>query len=146
MKIIGITGTKGKTTTAKILAECISSIGIGCVCIGTLGVEYYEGKSRVSLRGKGDNTTPSAAFLYKALSDARISGARVGIIEVSSQALKNYRVYGIPFTACVFTNFSSDHIGDFEHTSLCDYFAAKRSLFTDYGAKICVVRSRKNSA
>lgn len=141
MKIVGITGTKGKTTTAKILAECISSMGVGCVCIGTLGVEYYEGKSIVSLRGKSDNTTPSAAFLYKALSDARLSGARVGVIEVSSQALKSYRVYGIPFTACIFTNFSSDHIGNFEHSSLRDYFLAKRSLFSDYGANICVVNS-----
>lgn len=141
IKIIGVTGTKGKTTTAKILSECISFMGLKCVCIGTLGVEYYEDKSRVHLRGKCDNTTPSAPFLYKALSDAYLKGVRVAVLEVSSQALMSYRVYGIPFTVCVFTNFSPDHVGNFEHASLGEYFEAKRKLFSDYGSKISVVNS-----
>lgn len=140
-KIIGVTGTKGKTTTAKIIAECVSHMGVKCVCIGTLGVEYYEKNHRVNLRGGGENTTPSAPFMYKTLADAYSDGAKVAVIEVSSQALKNYRVYGIPFTVCVFTNFSPDHIGEFEHSSVSEYFEAKRTLFSDYGSKICIVNS-----
>ena len=141
LKIIGITGTKGKTTTAKILAECSSYIGLKCISIGTLGTEYYENGERVYLSESKENTTPDAPYIYKALSDAYRDGARVGIIEVSSQALKSYRVWGIPFTVCIFTNFSPDHIGECEHKSLDDYLDAKRKLFTDYGAKICVLNS-----
>lgn len=146
VKIIGITGTKGKTTTAKILAECIAHLGLGCVSIGTLGVEYYCGKKRVFLTGTAENTTPDAPFIYKALSDAYGEGVRVGVIEVSSQALMNYRVFGIPFTVCVFTNFSHDHVGSLEHKSVGEYLDAKRSLFCDYGAKICIVNSDDESS
>lgn len=145
-KIVGITGTKGKTTTAKILSECIAKLGLKCVSIGTLGVEYYDGKSRISMSGKSENTTPDAPFIYKALSDAYDEGARVAVIEVSSQALTSYRVFGIPFTVCIFTNFSPDHIGDFEHGSLSEYFIAKRTLFSDYGSKICVINSDDESS
>lgn len=146
LKIIGITGTKGKTTTAKILSECVASIGLKCVSIGTLGVEYYEGEKRLSLRGKSENTTPDAPFIYRALSEAYDEGVRVAVLEVSSQALVSYRVFGIPFTVCIFTNFSPDHIGDFEHSSLSDYFTAKRTLFSDYGSKICVINSDDESS
>ena len=146
LKIIGITGTKGKTTTARFLAECISSLGKKCVSIGTLGVEYYEGKSRVFLGGKSENTTPDSPFIYKALSDAYSDGARVAIIEVSSQGLKDYRVFGIPFTVCVFTNFSADHIGKFEHSTVEEYLDCKRTLFCNYGCKICIVNSDDESA
>ena len=141
IKIIGITGTKGKTTTAKILSECISHLGLKCVSIGTLGIEYYEPQNRIFLRGKSENTTPDAPFIYRALSDAYADGVRVAVIEVSSQALMNYRVFGIPFTVCIFTNFSYDHIGDTEHSSLSEYLDAKRALFCDYGCKICIVNS-----
>ncbi|MBE6536508.1 MAG: UDP-N-acetylmuramyl-tripeptide synthetase [Ruminococcaceae bacterium] len=146
LKIIGITGTKGKTTTAKILSECIAHLGLKCVSLGTLGVEYYEGKQRIFLSGKSENTTPDAPFIYKALSDAYRDGARVAVIEVSSQALMSYRVFGIPFTACVFTNFSEDHIGEFEHSSIDEYLRAKRTLFSSYGSKICVINSDDESS
>lgn len=141
IKIIGITGTKGKTTTAKILAECSSFIGLKCISIGTLGTEYYERGKQVYLAGCGENTTPNAPYIYKALADAYSDGARVGIIEVSSQALKCYRVWGIPFTVCIFTNFSPDHIGKSEHSTLEEYLSAKRTLFSDYGSKICILNS-----
>lgn len=146
LKIIGITGTKGKTTTAKILSECTAHLGLKCVSIGTLGVEYYERGNRIHLSGKGENTTPDSPFIYRALNDAYDDGARVAVLEVSSQALVNYRVYGIPFTVCVFTNFSEDHVGNFEHRTLAEYFDAKRTLFCDYGCKICVVNSDDVSA
>lgn len=146
IKIIGITGTKGKTTTAKILSECIAHLGLKCVSVGTLGVEYYEGKNRVFLSGKSENTTPDAPFIYKALSDAYRDGARVAVLEVSSQALSCYRVYGIPFTVCVFTNFSEDHIGAMEHSTPLEYLSAKRTLFSSYGSKICVINSDDGAA
>ena len=146
LKIIGITGTKGKTTTAKILSECISHLGLKCVSIGTLGVEYYEGDSRMFLTGKSENTTPDAPFIYRALADAYEDGARVAVLEVSSQALINYRVYGIPFTVCIYTNFSYDHVGEFEHGSMAEYLEAKRTLFCDYGCKICIVNSDDGNA
>ena len=146
LKIIGITGTKGKTTTARFLAECISSLGQKCVSIGTLGVEYYEGRGRVLLSGKSENTTPDSPFIFKTLADAYSDGARVAIIEVSSQGLKDHRVFGIPFTVCVFTNFSPDHVGISEHSTVKEYLDCKRTLFCNYGCKICIVNSDDESA
>ncbi len=138
MKIIGITGTKGKTTTLKILAECINSRGIPLVSIGTLGAEFYRDKrSTVST----ENTTPSAPFIYETLSSAYKMGIKIAVIEVSSQALANYRVYGIPFTVCVFTNISPDHIGAYEHKSFKEYVEAKRSLFVDYSPDFIVANT-----
>lgn len=146
LKIIGITGTKGKTTTARFLAECISSLGQKCVSIGTLGVEYYEGRGRVLLSGKSENTTPDSPFIFKTLADAYSDGVRVAIIEVSSQGLKDHRVFGIPFTVCVFTNFSPDHVGISEHSTVKEYLDCKRTLFCNYGCKICIVNSDDESA
>ena len=146
LKIIGITGTKGKTTTAKFLSECIADLGLKCVSIGTLGVEYYDGERRLLLGDKNENTTPDAPFIYKALSDAYSQGVRVAVIEVSSQGLKDYRVFGIPFTVCVFTNFSPDHVGKNEHRTVKEYLDCKRSLFCNYGCKICVVNSDDESS
>ncbi len=136
MIIFGITGTKGKTTTAKILIECLNSKKLPSVMIGTLGVEY-AGLNKPSKNT--NNTTPTAPFIYKTLADAYNSGAKAAVIEVSSQALISYRVYGIPFTVCVFTNLSPDHIGRYEHSSFEEYRDAKLSLFKNYGAKVAVI-------
>lgn len=138
MKIIGITGTKGKTTTLKILSECINSRKIPLVSIGTLGVEFYgERHDYVST----ENTTPNAPFIYETLSLAYKRGIRVALIEVSSQALVTYRVYGIPFTVCIFTNISPDHIGAYEHKSFKEYVEAKRSLFVDYSPELIIANT-----
>ncbi len=138
MHIIGITGTKGKTTTGKMLLECIAKRGIGVVLIGTLGVEY-RGVERPSVYT--ENTTPSAPFIYETVNEAYKMGARAVIIEVSSQALDCYRVFGIPFTVCIFTNFSPDHVGLYEHPSYEEYFDAKLKLFKDYGASLFVINA-----
>ena len=138
MKIIGITGTKGKTTTAKILSSCLSHIGVDSVTISTLGIEYstYSKEKIIT-----ENTTPASDIIYRTLKDAYSMGIKVAVIEVSSQALISYRVYGIPFTVCIFTNFSPDHIGRYEHKTREEYLFAKKSLFSDYGAKIGIINS-----
>ena len=138
MTIIGITGTKGKTTTLKILSECILSKEKAIVTIGTLGVEICTDVREVYTT---ENTTPNSAFIYKTLYRAHTLGVRYAVIEVSSQALSEYRVYGIPFTVCIFTNISRDHIGANEHKSFDDYLSAKRSLFSEYNAGFAVVNA-----
>ena len=75
---------------------------------------------------------------FSALSEAEKRGIGVAIIEVSRQALKDYRVYGIPFLIVGFTSLGDDHVGTFEHKTRADYIAAKHTLFTSYGAKLCV--------
>ncbi len=138
MTLIGITGTKGKTTTAKILLECLSYIGLPSLMIGTLGVKYKGIDAPDTLT---ENTTPSATFIYKELNMAYKKGVRFAVIEVSSQALISYRVFGLPFKLLIFTNLSPDHIGPFEHASFEEYKEAKLSLFRDYSSDIFVVNS-----
>ena len=139
MKFVGITGTKGKTATAKYTAELIFAAGKKCVLFGTLGVSFFG----VDMRDfSTENTTVDSVTLYKSLGAASELGAEVAIIEVSSQALTQSRVYGIPFDVCVFTNFSKDHIGEYEHKNLDEYFEAKRSLFRDFGAGTAIVNSK----
>lgn len=132
MKIIGITGTKGKTTVAELVSRSLRSLGVESLCIGTLGI---SGNGEF----KTDNTTPDSTIIYPALKRAYDSGIRIAVIEVSSQALKDYRVYGVEFDFVAFTCIGYDHVGEGEHNSFSDYIAAKRSLFTSYGAKVAVV-------
>ncbi len=138
MRIIGITGTKGKTTTSKILSECIAASGEKVVSVGTLGTDFYGVNAKADM---AKNTTPSAPILYKTLGRAYKMGIRIGVIEVSSQALTEYRVFGIPFTVCVFTNLSEDHVGAYEHKSFEDYYCAKRMLFSLYKPRCSVINA-----
>ena len=138
MTVIGITGTKGKTSTLKILSECIMSAKKSLVTISTLGAEIY---ARQYEHYDTANTTPEAPFIYKILYRARALGVKFAVIEVSSQALAEYRVYGIPFTVCIFTNISRDHIGICEHRSFEDYFQAKRSLFRDFAPRTVIANA-----
>ncbi len=127
-EIIAVTGTKGKTSTALYTAKILSSLGIECFSVGTLGVASGDGK----ILRKTKNTTPEATELFRILSDCQRKGAQVIILEVSSQALKDFRVYGLEFFATIFSSFGTDHIGESEHESFTDYARSKRSLFTDY--------------
>ncbi|MBQ2738482.1 MAG: UDP-N-acetylmuramoyl-L-alanyl-D-glutamate--2,6-diaminopimelate ligase [Clostridia bacterium] len=134
MKIIGITGTKGKSTVCEYLREALLSVGEKCVSIGTLGI---RGLKRPET--KINNTTPPSTVIYRTLRDAYEEGIRTAIIEVSSAALTDYRVYGIRFDTVIYTGFSYDHIGKGEHSNMREYFSSKRRLFTDYGASVAIV-------
>lgn len=128
----GITGTKGKTSTAYILSEILNFSGEKNLLIGTLGV---KGISYKNFR----NTTPDPTVLFPIFKKAFHSGIKNVSLEVSSQALKDYRVHGIPFDCAAFTGISRDHIGISEHPNFADYLISKRKLFTSFGAKRAVV-------
>ena len=140
MKIIGVGGTKGKSTTASFIAKLLSDIGESAVVIGTLGIEFFmavsEGISQNSDASivnekiyAAENTTPESDQIFKTLADAKERGCRYAVIEISSQALALGRVYMLPIDLAVFTNFSKDHVGIGEHGSIEEYRAAKLSLY-----------------
>ncbi len=124
MRIIGITGTKGKTTIANMLTDCLNASGVPCGYIGTSGIEY-AGKHFDT-----KNTTPESLELHRAFRSMLECGVETAVIEVSSQALFNYRVCGIKFFAGVFTNLSPDHIGPTEHPNFEHYKLCKKRLFS----------------
>ncbi len=129
---VGITGTKGKSTVCELLSEALRALGVKTLSVGTLGA-YFDNRLET------DNTTPESAVLFSLMKKAYEGGASVAVIEVSSQALTSYRVFGIDFDIVVFTSFGRDHIGKGEHVSFSEYLSAKRTLFTSYGAKTCFV-------
>ena len=128
MRVIGITGTKGKTTTARLIAEILNASGLPCGYIGTNGVRYAD------VRLDTNNTTPDALTLQATLSDMLEHGVEAAVIEVSSQALMQYRADGTRFEGVVFTNLSPDHIGPREHRDFAHYRDSKRRLFAEFGA------------
>ena len=124
LKVIGITGTKGKTSTAFMLASVLKSAGLKCGVIGTLGV-FMEDKFI-----KTNNTTPESYCIQKYLRLMVKRGIQYVIMEVSSIGLKTHRVDNIFFDSAVFTNFSFDHIGGNEHKNLEEYLESKALLFS----------------
>ena len=123
--ITGITGTNGKSTTAFLLEAILSAANRKSALIGT--IEYH-------VAGKvlpAPHTTPEALDLNRILAEALGNGATEAVMEVSSHALAQQRVYGIPFDVAVFTNLTRDHL-DYHH-SMEEYFAAKQSLFDGCG-------------
>lgn len=124
-KLIGITGTKGKTTTAymlkAILEKCNQKVGI----IGTIANCIGEEKISESTR-----TTPESIELQRILAKMAEEKVDTVIMEVSSQSLKLNRVDGCDFDIGIFTNFSKDHISQKEHTDMEDYYNSKLKLFT----------------
>ncbi len=132
MTIIGITGTKGKTTSSLMIYNMLNNSGVPTGYIGSNGIcfgDYTFGTV---------NTTPESYDLHYYMRKMLNVGVRTLVMEVSSQALKMARVHGIRFKICVFTNLSPDHIGEYEHPDFDDYKRCKQSLFTDYGAEYIV--------
>ena len=129
MTIVGITGTKGKTTTSLLIYNILQESGIPVGYIGSNGISFLD------YRFDTVNTTPESYDLHANMRKMLDAGVRTLVMEVSSQALKMSRVHGIEFNTCVFTNLSPDHIGEFEHPDFDDYKRCKHSLFTDYNAK-----------
>ena len=126
--IIGITGTKGKTTTALMIYNILNACGLKCGYIGSNGIDFGDFHYETA------NTTPESFDLHQYMREMRFAGVKYLAMEVSSQALYMGRVYGIKFDTCVYTNLSIDHIGGNEHPTFEHYKLCKKSLFSDYGA------------
>lgn len=122
MRLIAITGTKGKTTTANIIYEALKKMGSKPGIIGTNGVFYSDKSEEVN------NTTPESYEVYRILRNMRSSGCDTCVMEASSIGLKMNRLYGMVFDIGVFTNISHDHIGGIEHPDFDDYFKSKMLL------------------
>ncbi len=121
--LIGVTGTKGKTTVATYLYHILRESGKRVGMIGTSGICF--GQTHIP----SANTTPEAYTLHKALSDFAAQGAQYVILEVSSQAYLCHRVDGLVFDVGIFTNLSCDHTGKGEHADFADYRRCKQRLF-----------------
>jgi UDP-N-acetylmuramoyl-L-alanyl-D-glutamate--2,6-diaminopimelate ligase len=127
LAVTGITGTNGKSTTAFISEAILSAAGRKSALVGT--IEYH-------VAGKvlpAPHTTPEPLELQRLFHDALAADATEAVMEVSSHALAQQRIFGIPFDVAVFTNLTRDHL-DYHHT-MDDYFAAKRILFAGCGTK-----------
>ena len=111
LKIIGITGTKGKTTVAHLVQGILNESDIPCGIIGTVGAEF-EG-----VKFPTNNTTPESYELQKLFRAMLDKGCKAVALEVSSLGVKHGRVDGINFACGIYTNLSPDHIGPLEHES-----------------------------
>ena len=123
-KLIGITGTKGKTTTSYMIKEILERAGKKVGLIGTLET-CINGKKIKS----NERTTPESLELQELFSRMVKEKVEVVVMEVSSQSLKLHRVSGCDFDIAVFTNFSEDHISKIEHPTMEDYLQSKLKLF-----------------
>ena len=124
MTVVGITGTKGKTTTSFMVRAILEAAGIKTGVIGTIGAVIGD---RVF---PTENTTPESFEIQSYLRRMADAGCRAAVMEASSIGLRDHRVSGIEFDYGVFTNFSPDHIGGNEHKDVAEYMACKRLLFT----------------
>jgi len=124
LKLVGITGTNGKTTVAYLLEHLFLACGRRAGVIGTVGYRWPGHDERAPL------TTPGCLRLHELLADMAKAGTDIAIMEVSSHALAQKRVAGLAFDAVALTNVTQDHL-DY-HGDMEAYFAAKASLFTCY--------------
>jgi UDP-N-acetylmuramoyl-L-alanyl-D-glutamate--2,6-diaminopimelate ligase len=130
LKVVGVTGTNGKTTTAFLVREILEAAGVRCGLLGT--VKQVVG----GVEATAERTTPEAIDLQATFRRMLEGGDRVCAMEVSSHALALRRADAIHFEVAVFTNLSQDHL-DF-HADMGDYFQAKRRLF-DAGPATAIV-------
>lgn len=122
LKILGVTGTNGKTTCAYLLEQLFLAMGHKVGVLGTVSYRWPGYCLPAPL------TTPGPLEVHRALRDMEEAGAQVCVMEVSSHALAQGRVHDVPFAGACFTNLTQDHL-DF-HKDMEDYFAAKALLFT----------------
>lgn len=123
LKTIGITGTKGKTTTTYMIKSILEASGIKTGLIGT--IEIIIGDKHISAK----NTTPESYAVQEYFHEMVEAGMQAVVMEVSSQGLMLHRVSGFTFDFGVFTNLEPDHIGENEHKDFADYMHCKSLLF-----------------
>ena len=123
LRIIGVTGTKGKSTICETIRHILSENGIPSASVGTVGVRIGD-----TITPTG-NTTPESYELFRIFAEMVDKGILYAVIEVSSQGIKLDRIYGIHFFAAIMTNLSEDHIGGAEHPDFEDYKRCKKLLF-----------------
>jgi UDP-N-acetylmuramoyl-L-alanyl-D-glutamate--2,6-diaminopimelate ligase len=124
LKVVGVTGTNGKTTTAHLIGAMLREAGSRVGVIGTIGVYTDEGAMESA------HTTPESVDLQAMFAEFKNKGIEAVVMEVSSHACALRRVEGVAFDVGVFTNLTQDHL-DF-HSDIEDYFRAKAMLFSDY--------------
>lgn len=127
MKVIGVTGTNGKTTTAVLVAQLCNAAGFRAAAVGTLGTWTRD---RIE---PGTLTTPAPEDLQRTLAGLRDRGFDVVVLEVSSHALDQGRVAGVRFAAAAWTNLTRDHL-DY-HGTFDAYATAKERLFREFGVE-----------
>lgn len=124
LKVIGITGTKGKTTTTYMVKSILEGVGHKVGLIGT--IEALIGEKSIP----ANNTTPESYTIHQYFAEMVAAGCDSVVMEVSSQGLMLHRTAGIPFEIGIFTNLGEDHIGPNEHKDFEDYKRCKGILFT----------------
>lgn len=138
LDLIGLTGTKGKTSTClelfQIFRHCCGQTGVGLLS----SLFLYDGKEKRS----ASLTTPEPFELVETLDRCRKNGVKTVIMEISSQALKYGRITGLPLSQAAFLNISPDHISPAEHPSFEDYFASKLKIF-DHTQNAVLVKGGK---
>lgn len=122
IKLIGLTGTNGKTTTCLMTYQILKMLKKNVAYMGTIGFYYGDVKKPMV------NTTPDVDVLYNMLLEAKENGVEYFVMEVSSHALDKDRIHGLEFDEVAFTNLTQDHL-DY-HKTLENYANAKRILFT----------------
>jgi len=128
MKLVGVTGTNGKTTTTSLIDSIIRASGAKTGLFGTIAYHTPKGEHAAP------NTTPESVDLQSFLAETRDAGGTFATMEASSHALAMDRVWGLHFAVAVFTNLTRDHI-DY-HKTFENYFAAKQRLFAGTGAGV----------
>ena len=123
LKTIGITGTKGKTTTAMMIRSILEKGGIKTGVIGTIGIMIGDKLIKTA------NTTPESYEIQKSMKQMIDEGCKCVVMEASSLGLKWHRTDGFIFDYGIFTNFSHDHIGGVEHKDMEEYAECKAMLF-----------------
>src|SRR5579862_4112309 len=127
LAITGITGTNGKSTTAYLIESILTAARKKCALVGT--IEYHVCGNTLA----APHTTPESLELNRIFSEAVGCGSTEAVLEVSSHALDQQRVFGMPFDVAVFTNLTRDHL-DY-HATFDAYFGAKRVLFEGCGTE-----------
>lgn len=123
LRLIGVTGTKGKTTTTYLIKSILEQAGYKVGLIGT--IEAVIGETHIP----AENTTPESYVLQEYLSEMIAAGVEIVVMEASSQGLKLHRTQGFLFDYGIFTNLGEDHIGPAEHADMEEYIACKSLLF-----------------